>query len=86
MIVINDRFSIERDSKTWKLHETTPNKEGSKHATSTRTTYPANMQQVFQSVIDKSGDDVHNLESLIDLIVTSRNQILEAVKVNRIDK
>lgn len=86
MILINDRFSIERDSKTWKLHETTPNKPGSKNETSTRTTYPANMQQVFQSIIDKSGDDTHNLESIIELIRKSRNEIIEAVKANRIEK
>lgn len=79
MIKINERFSIERDTYTWKLHDTTPNKEGSKHATSTRTTYPANLKQVCNAVLDKSASGCESIESLISRLDELTSELYAAI-------
>lgn len=74
MIVFNERFSFERDTYGWKLHEKREGKDkDGKPKDSTKTTYHANLNQVCGAIIDKTIGDCESLEEIKSLLSDARH-------------
>lgn len=82
MIKINDRFSIEKDPYCWVLYETKKGKsrKTGKEAVSQKSTYHANIPQICEAILSKSGGEYKTIEDLKDLFENAVERLTETIQ------
>ena len=85
MIILNERFSFEKDVYQWKLHEW---KEGkTKEGESKRTssiTFHTTLEQICKVILDRTAGDCKTIEELQTLLGNALKLICE--KVSSLDE
>lgn len=88
MIKINDRFSYDRDSRCWRLHETVrgENKDG-KPTENTYITYFPKLEHLFNMVIDKSaGFAANEGMSVLNAINFAKTEVIYSLGITKNDE
>ena len=82
MIKINDKYSIERDRYCWNLHEYREgvNPKTKEPTISKHTTYHSDLEQICSTVLDKSGEEIKEVNDLMDAIFKAKQELLMAIR------
>lgn len=75
---INERFTAVRDEWCWHLHETyTGSDKDGNPKDKTKTTYHANVSQVFDYVLDKQIGNAESLPAIAQIIERTKAEFAE---------
>jgi hypothetical protein len=84
MIKINERFSIERQTRQWVLYDTQKtDHEKSKTGFSTRESYYSRLHNVVDEIIERAPSDATSLNEMVLSIQRTRDDIYGALMGTR---
>jgi hypothetical protein len=84
MIKINERFSIERQTRQWVLYDTQKtDHEKSKTGFSTRESYYSRLHKVIGEILERAPEEAKSLSEMVLLIRRVRDDIYGALMGTR---